>query len=104
MLIEGWVVAQSRIPTIWEIKYLITGNNLKGDKVYLQDPQVIKQYMRQFSHFLLCKGVFYRSVTPSKEDQNAVQLVIPKGYQKKVLQGCHDDIGHMGLKQILDLP
>ena len=42
-------------------------------------------------------------VTPSKKDWNALQLVIPQSYQKKALQGCHDDIRHMGLEQILDL-
>ena len=41
-------------------------------------------------------------MTPSEKDQNVLQLVIPQSYQKKALQGCHDDIGHMGLEQMLD--
>ena len=52
---------------------------------------------------MLQKGVLYRSVTPFQEDKNALQQVIPQSYQKKALQGCHDDIRHMGLEQMLDL-
>ena len=74
-----------------------------GHKLYSQDSQIMKQYLRQCSHLVLWKMVLYRWVTPSKEDQNALQLVIPQNYQKKALQGCHDDIGHMGLEQMLGL-
>ena len=44
--------------------------------VYLQDPLIMKQYMRQHSHLVLSKLILYRWVTLSKEDLNALQLVI----------------------------
>ena len=103
ILVEDWVVDQSKDPTIRESKYLINIYKLKGLKVYSHDPQVTKQYLRQCSHLVLHKGVIYRWVTPSKEYQNALQLVISQSYQKKVLQGCHDDIGLMGLEGMFDL-
>ena len=71
--------------------------------MYTQDPQVTKQYLRQCNHLVLHKRVLYRWVIPSKEDQNALQLVIPQSYQKKALRECYDDIGHIGLEQMLDL-
>ena len=71
--------------------------------MYSQDPQIIKQYLRQHSHLVLHKGVLYRQVTPSKDDWNALQIVISQSYQMKAIQGCHDDIGHMELQQMLDL-
>ena len=92
MLVKDWIIAQSKVPAIREIKYLINNKKLKGQKVYPQDPQNTKQYLRQCSHLVLCEWVLYRQVTPSREDQNALQLVIPQNYQKKALQGCHDDI------------
>ena len=98
MLVKDWVVAQSKEPAISEIKYFINNTKLKGHKVYSQNPQVTKQYLRQHSHLVLCKGM-----TPSKEDQNALKLVIPPSYQKKAPQGCHDDVGYLGLEQMLDL-
>ena len=83
MPVKDWVITQSKYPAIREIKYLINNKKLKGWKVYSQDPQITKQYLRQCSHLVLCKGVLYRWVTPSKEEQNALQLVIPQNYQKK---------------------
>ena len=86
MLVKDWVVAWHKDPAIREIKYLINNKKLKGCKVCLKDPQVNKQYLRQHSHLVVLKGVLYRQVTPSKEDLNALQLVIPQSCQRKVLQ------------------
>ena len=96
MSLGDWIVAQRKDPAIREIKYLISKNKLEGHKVYSQDPQIIKQYLRQCSHLLLYKGVQYRWVTLSKEDWNTLQLTPPQSWQKKTLQGCHNDISHMG--------
>ena len=71
--------------------------------MYLQDLKNTKQYLRQCSHLVLHEGILYRQVTPSKEDQNALQLEIPQSYQRKALQGCHDDIRYMGMEEMLDL-
>ena len=60
LLVEDWIVAQSKNPAIREIKYLINTNKLKGCKAYTQDPQVTKQYLRQCSHLMLGKGVLHR--------------------------------------------
>ena len=68
MLVEDWVVAQSKDPAVREIKYLINNKKLKGHIVSSQDPQITKQYLRQSSHLVLCKGVLYRQVTLPKED------------------------------------
>ena len=78
MSLEDWIIAQSKDSVIREIRYLISKNKLKGNKVYSQDPWIMKQYLRQHSHLVLLKGVLYRQVTLSKEDQNALQLLIPK--------------------------
>ena len=103
MLVKDWVVAQSKDCVIREIKYLINNKKLKGHNVYSWDPQVTKQYLRQCSHLMLWKGILYSWVTPSNEDQNALQLVILQSYEKKALQGYHDNIGHMELEGMLDL-
>ena len=79
---KDWIVAQHQDPVIKETKYLIGKNKLKRCEVYLQDPPIIKQYLRQCSNLMLCKSVLYRWVTTSKGDRNALQLVIPKSYQK----------------------
>ena len=45
-LVEDWIVAQSKDPVIREVKYIISKKKLKGCKVYSQEPQIIKQYLR----------------------------------------------------------
>ena len=69
-----------------------------------QDAQITKQYLRHHNHLVLCGGVLYRLMPPSRKDQNTLQLVIPQNYQHKALQGCHDDNRHMGFEQMLDPP
>ena len=83
MSVKDRFVAQSKGPAMREIKSLINNKKLIGWKVYSEDPQITTQYLRQHSHLMLCKGILYRQMTPSKEDQNALQLVIPQSYQKK---------------------
>ena len=46
MSVKDWVIVQSKDPAIREIKYLINKKKLKGQKVYLWDPQIIKHYLR----------------------------------------------------------
>ena len=50
MLVKDWIIAQSKNPSIREIKYLINNKKLKWQKVYSWDPQITKQYLRQHSH------------------------------------------------------
>ena len=32
-----------------------------------------------------------------------MQLVFPKAFRKQALQGCHDDLGHLGIEWTIDL-
>ena len=32
-----------------------------------------------------------------------MQLVLPEAFRKQALQGCHDDLGHLGIDQTIDL-
>ena len=32
-----------------------------------------------------------------------MQLVLPKSFRMQALKGCHDDLGHLGVKRTLDL-
>ena len=85
MLQKDWIITQSQDPAIREIKYLISKNKLMEHKVYLQDPQTLKQYLQQHSHLMPWKGVLYRWVTPSNEDRNAIQS--PRDIKRKLCKG-----------------
>ena len=32
-----------------------------------------------------------------------MQLVLPEAFRKQALQGCHDDLGRLGMEQTIDL-
>ena len=53
MLLKDWIILQGQDSEIREIKYLISKNKLKGQKVYLQDMQTLKQYLLQHSLLML---------------------------------------------------
>ena len=36
-------------------------------------------------------------------NRNTMQLVLPGSYRKQALQGCHDDLGHLGIERTIDL-
>ena len=58
MSVKDWIITQSKNPATREIKYLINNKQLKGRKVYSQDPQIAKQYLRKCSHLVLCGGSY----------------------------------------------
>ena len=39
----------------------------------------------------------------SHPDRNTMQLVLPEAFRKQTLQGCHDDLGHLGIEWTIDL-
>ena len=93
MSVKDWVIAQNKDPAIREIKYLINNKRLKGRKVYSQDLQIVKQYIREHSQLVLCGGPIQMGY-PIKERLKCFTVSDSQNYQKKALQGCHDDIGH----------
>ena len=49
------------------------------------------------------KGILYRQARPRESEETLLQLVLPKAYREVDLKGCHDKVGHLGLKHMLDL-
>ena len=39
----------------------------------------------------------------SHPDRNIMQLVPPEVFRKQALQGCHDDLGHIGIERTIEL-
>ena len=53
----------------------------------------------------LIKGVLYRKtiLDNSIERKPRLQLILPKHLTKKVLNGCHDQVGHQGIVRTISL-
>ena len=51
---------------------------------------------------LLKHGVLYRRVTPS-DAKPRLQLILPPSHRNKAIEGCHDQVGHLGQDRVLEL-
>ena len=47
--------------------------------------------------------MLYRQARPRGLEETLLQLVLPTAYREIALRGCHDELGHVGLKHMLDL-
>ena len=52
------------------------------------------------------KGILYHKNEIQEvdhPDRNTMQLVLPESFRKQALQGCHDELDHLGIEWIIDL-
>ena len=102
----NWVEAQFKDKTIGKVICLYKSKELKCQKGKETDSQEMKQFIRQWNRLLMRNGILYckneiqEVICP---DRNTMQLVLPKAFRKQALQGCHDDLGHLGIEQTIDL-
>ena len=65
-----------------------------------------KQFLKQRGKLLLRNGILYHKNDPQEtdhQDRNTMQLLLPTTLRIQALKGCHDDLGHLGIKRTLDL-
>ena len=67
------------------------------------DPPELCQYLRECNHLKLRWGVLYRKTLPKESEGVLFQLVLPAAHRETILKGCHNEVGHLGLEQMLNL-
>ena len=65
--------------------------------------QDLKQYLRQKGKLCLQEGVLYWHGNQARCHENKLQLVVPQECKLEAMCGAHNDIGHLGLKWMLDI-
>ena len=64
-------------------------------------PSELKALIRNRKQLLLKQGVLYKR---SKVDTRTKHLlVVPQTYRQRAIEGCHDQVGHLGQDRVLDL-
>ena len=48
-------------------------------------------------------NILYRKTLPKESQEALFQLVLLTMHRETTLRGCHDEVGHLGLEQMLDL-
>ena len=104
MTTSDWMKAQAEDKIIGDIIKMYKAKELQKGKE--TDSQEMRQFIKQRSKLLLRNGVLYHKNDTQEmdhPDRNTMQLVPPATLRIQALKGCHDDLGHLGIKRTLDL-
>ena len=100
-----WIKEQSKSPEIKEVISLIRKHKLYSRKIKKGDSSVTKALLRMKGQLKLIKSVLYRKtiLDNNAERKPRLQLILPGHMTKRVLNGCHNQVGHQGIVRTLSL-
>ena len=58
-------------------------------------PSEVKALIRLRKQLILNQGVLYRRIIPV-DAKSRLQLILPPSHCTKTIEGCHDQVGHLG--------
>ena len=64
-------------------------------------PSELKALIRNRKHLVLKQGVLYKETKVNTGTKHL--LVVPQAYTQRAIEGCHDQVGHLGQDRALDL-
>ena len=94
--------AQSKDPAIHQNVDGIQNKALKHLKIWSDKPSELKALIRLKKQLILKQGVLYRRITPA-DAKPRLQLILPPSHCNKAIEGCHDQVGHLGQDKMLEL-
>ena len=97
-----WCQAQAKDPAIHHIADSIQNKALKHLKIQGDVPSELKPLIRLKKQLILKQGVLYRRITPV-DAKSSLQLILPPSHHTKAIEGCHDQVGHLGQDRVLEL-
>ena len=96
-----WCHAQAQDPIISQSIGEINNKSIGKMKIKMGMPSQLKALIRNRSLLVLKHGVLYKK---SKVDARTKHLlVVPQSYRNRAMEGCHDQVGHLGQDRVLDL-
>ena len=96
-----WCQVQSQDPIISQIIGEINNKIIGKMNIKMGMPSELKALIRNRKLLTLKHGVLYKR---SKVDAGTKHLlVVPPSYRQRALEGCHDQVGHLGQDRVLDL-
>ena len=64
-------------------------------------PSELKALIRNRTQLTLKHGVLYKKIRVNARTKQL--LVVPQSYRQRAMEGCHDQVGHLGQDRVLDL-
>ena len=89
-----WCHAQAQDPILSQIIRAINSKSIGKMKIRMGMPSELKALIRNRTQLILKDGVLYKR---SKVDARTKHLlVVPQSYRQRAMEGCHDQVGHLG--------
>ena len=95
--------SQQADPTLSLVISRLWDGTLEWWQPKLTDPPKFSLFLQEWNHLVLKRGILYRWARPRVSEETLFQLVLPATQREVALKGCHDQVGHLGLKCMLDL-
>ena len=106
MCVTDWMEAQREVEGIRKIIELYEAKKLtkshKGEGLDMGSPEERGLWQNK-SRLVMRQGLLYRKVKRPGVNVACMQFVLPPKYRKLAIQGCHDDVGHMGVARSVNL-
>ena len=96
------VSSTSQGPSHSHIVESIQNKALKHLKIQGDMPSELKALIWLMKQLTPKQGVLYRRITPV-DAKPRLQLILPPSHRNKAMEGCHDQVGDLGLDRVLEL-
>ena len=94
--------SQAKDPAINQIVEEKQKGTLGKLKIKMEMPSDLKALIRIKKQLVLKQGVLYKRITQVNR-RTRLQLVLPPSFRTKAIEGCHDQVGHLGQDRVLEL-
>ena len=96
-----WCHIQTQDPILSQIMREINNKSLGKMKIKMGMPSELKALIRNRTQLTLKHGVLYKKARVNARTKQL--LVVPQSYRQRAMEGCHDQVGHLGQDRVLDL-
>ena len=96
-----WCHIQAQDPILSQIMREINNKCLGKMKIKVGMPSEWKALIRNRTQLILKHGVLYKKARVNARTKQL--MVVPQSYRQRAMEGCHDQVGHLGQDRVLDL-
>ena len=103
MMAEDWQQAQLADRILGQVIVKMQDGTLDQCPYKPTNLLEVQQLLWEHNHLKLRWGILYRKVVPKGSQEVLFQLLLPAMNRETTLEGCHDEISHLGLERMLNL-
>ena len=96
-----WCHIQAQDPILSQIIRELHNKTIGRMKIKMGMPSEMKALIRNRAQLTLKHGVLYKNKKVNARTKQL--LIIPQSHRQRAIEGCHDQVGHLGQDRVLDL-